>query len=73
MAESIVAFVHSTCLEPQVLYNGDTQDLKITYQGGATYTYSGVSLEDAKGLVNAPSKGRYVNQVIKGAYGYTKG
>ena len=56
-----------------MLYNGDTQDLKITYQGGATYTYSGVSLEDAKGLVNAPSKGRYVNQVIKGAYGYTKG
>ncbi len=74
MAEtSLSAYIQSTCLEPHVVFNGDTQELEVTYQGGATYTYLGVSLEDARGLVRASSKGKFVNAVIKRSYGFRKG
>ena len=73
MAESIAASVSSTCVD-SLFYNGDTQDLTVTFaQSGASYTYAGVPAAVAQGLVDAGSKGRYFNQAIKGAYSYRKG
>ncbi len=72
MAESIVASVNSTCLD-QVFYNGDTQDLTLTFVKGSTYTYAGVAADVAQGLVDAASKGQYFRANILGAYSYRKG
>lgn len=73
MAESISAFVQSTCVEA-IFYNGDTQDLKITFvKSGAAYTYAGVPAEVAQGLVAAPSKGKYMHAQVLGKFSYRKG
>lgn len=72
MAESIVASVDSTCVD-QVFYNGDSQDLTITFAKGGTYSYSGVPAEVAQGLVNAPSKGKFMHAQVLGKFSYRKG
>jgi hypothetical protein len=72
MAESIVASVDSTCVDT-VFFNGDTNDLTVTFQKGGTYTYAGVPAEVAQGLVAAPSKGRYMHAQVLGKFSYRKG
>ncbi len=72
MAESIVASVSSTCVD-QLFFNGDTNELTLTFAKGSSYTYSGVSADVAQGLVDAPSKGKYFLANIRGAYSYRKG
>jgi hypothetical protein len=72
MSESIVASVESTCLT-DVFYNGDTNDLTVSFASGGTYTYSGVPAEVAQGLVSAPSKGKYMHAAVLGKYSFRKG
>jgi len=72
MAESISAFVQSTCLE-EIFFNGETGDLSVTFTKGSRYTYSGVPAEVAQGLVNAASKGKYFRANILGSYGFRRG
>lgn len=72
MAESIVASVESTCVD-QVFFNGDTNDLTITFAKGGTYTYAGVPAAVAQGLVDAPSKGKYMHAQVLGKFSYRKG
>lgn len=72
MAESIVASVESTCIT-DLFYNGDTNDLTVSFAAGGTYTYSGVPAEVAQGLVAAPSKGKYMHAQILGKFSYRKG
>ena len=72
MAESIVASVNSTCLD-EVFYNGDAQELTLTFASGSTYSYAGVPADVAQGLVDAGSKGRYFQANIRGAYSFHKG
>jgi hypothetical protein len=43
----------------------------IKYKGGATYCYGDVSPEEYEGLLHAPSKGRYVNIVLRRTKTYT--
>jgi hypothetical protein len=72
MAESLVAAVDSSWID-EVFYNAVLGELTLTLLTGARYTYSGVPPDVAAALVAAPSKGRYVNAVIKRRYSYRKG
>lgn len=71
MAASIYAPVTSTCLT-SVFYNGDTNDLTVTFKSGGTYTYSGVPEAVAQGLVDAGSKGKFMHANVLKAYAYRK-
>jgi hypothetical protein len=53
-------------------YNGDTQELTITFTGGRSYAYQGVSPQRYRAFCEAGSKGRYVNALIKGAYSFRR-
>jgi hypothetical protein len=53
-----------------VRYDDQLQLLDLTYTGGRTYTYYGVPPAVYLGLIQSPSKGRYVNAVIKPRFAY---
>jgi hypothetical protein len=63
--------VASTCIT-FVDYNWDRETLRLQYSTGAWYVYHGVPSYVYLGLMQAPSKGRYVNSVVKG-YPFSKG
>ena len=48
------------------------QELHVRFLSGDTYVYHGVPQEVYDELMAAPSKGSYLNRVIKPNYGYTK-
>lgn len=49
-----------------------THTLCVLFHNGGLYTYAGVPSETYSDLVHAESVGRYLNQVIKGMYPYTR-
>jgi len=53
-------------------YDVKSQTLEIEFHSGGIYQYYGVSQSLYKGLMNAPSHGKYFHQHIKGKYGDTK-
>ncbi len=54
-------------------YDEDSATLEVGFNDGSVYQYFGVSLQVYEGLMNASSKGSYLNQHIKrGGYGYSK-
>lgn len=54
-------------------YNSSSQTLRIRFNDGSLYEYSGVPEHVHNGLLSAPSKGRYFDQQVKKAgYAYTK-
>lgn len=54
-------------------YDLNTQILRIRFNSGSLYEYSGVPKSIYNGLLSAPSKGRYFDQNVKKAgYPYTK-
>lgn len=53
-------------------YDNKTQQLHVRFLSGTTYVYDKVPADIYEDLMAAPSKGSYVNRVIKGAYDYTK-
>lgn len=48
------------------------QELHVRFLSGDTYVYHGVPAEVYDELMAAPSKGSYLNRVIKANYEYTK-
>jgi hypothetical protein len=46
-------------------YDAETQLLCVEFRSGAVYDYLGVPQDIHAGLLNAPSKGRYFNRVIR--------
>ena len=52
-------------------YDDGRNELYVTWKGGsgAEYTYSGVSPQTYEALCAAPSKGKFLNRVIKGTTG----
>jgi hypothetical protein len=63
--------VASTCIT-FVDYDFDRQTLRLQYSTGAWYSYRGVPPYVYVGLMQASSKGRYVNSVVK-SYPFSKG
>lgn len=53
-------------------YNNSLGRMTVTFVGGGTYSYEGVSQQRYQAFCNAGSKGRYMNKAIKGGYGYTR-
>jgi hypothetical protein len=54
----------------EVMYDPEKKTLGIRFHNGAEYSFQGVDAEIARGLLSAPSPGRYFNQFIKGHYDY---
>jgi len=52
-----------------VEYHPDSLQLAATFVSGRTYYYVGVPLMVYAGLLNAPSKGKYMRSAIIGVYG----
>ncbi len=64
-------YVDSSNIEA-IGYNSGEQELYVQFLSGATYVYYGVPEHVYKEIMDAPSKGSYLNRVIKGVYEYAK-
>jgi hypothetical protein len=64
-------YVDSSNIEA-IGYNSDAQELHIQFLSGATYVYYGVPEHIYEEIMDAPSRGSYLNRVIKGVYKYAK-
>ncbi len=53
-------------------YNPESQTLEIEFNSGGLYQYAGVPEGEHEAMMNADSKGEYLNANIKGRYPYTK-
>lgn len=51
-------------------HEGRAAILELLFRNGAVYQYFHVPAEVHRGLLGAPSKGRYFNQHIRGRYPY---
>lgn len=51
-------------------YDSDSQTLEVEFNHGAVYQYAGVPQDEHDGMMNADSKGKYLNANIKGHYSY---
>jgi hypothetical protein len=49
-------------------YEADSQKLEVEYLSGQKYEYSNVPQNVFDGFITAVSKGKYLNQIIKGQY-----
>jgi hypothetical protein len=63
--------VESTSIE-RVGYDEDVHELYVQFQRGRTYVYLGVPPSAYAALLEAPSKGRYLNFEIKPYYHYRR-
>ena len=63
MPSSVVAHIY---------YNEETSVLRVTYQSGSVYDYKDVPLREYKHMKAAVSKGKYLNERIKGHYAFEK-
>ena len=53
-------------------YEPGAQELYVRFLSGDTYVYHGIPEEVYDELMAAPSKGSYLNRMIKGSYEYSK-
>ena len=53
-------------------YDAEGQVLRVRFVGGATYDYFGVPNHVFKALLDAPSKGRFVNWQVKPCYRFMR-
>jgi len=64
-------YVDSSNVEA-VGYDDSAEELHVRFLSGDTYVYHGVPDEIFDGMLNASSKGSYLNREIKGVYQFTK-
>ena len=64
-------YVDSSNIEA-IGYDGASRELHVRFLNGATYVYSDVEDGVFEELLQAPSKGSYLNRNIKGRYQYAK-
>ena len=53
-------------------YDSTTQTLEVEFQSGWVYQYYGVSESLHENIMQASSKGQFLNQYIKNAYPYSR-
>jgi lysyl-tRNA synthetase class 2 len=53
-------------------YNPDDETLEVTFTNKASYRYSEVEQKTADALVEAESKGTFINEEVKGSHPYEK-
>lgn len=66
-----MTFVDSSNIE-SIGYDDDTLELHVQFLSGGLYVYGDVPREIFDDLLNAPSKGSFLNREIKGVYQYAK-
>lgn len=54
----------------KVAYDSNNSVLYVWFKSGWIYMYRGVSLKIYNDLLNAPSKGKFLDSYIKGVYPY---
>lgn len=64
-------FVDSSNIEA-IGYDDDAQELHVRFLPSGYYIYSDVPREIFDDLMNAPSKGSFLNREVKGIYQFTK-
>jgi hypothetical protein len=64
-------FVDSSNIEA-IGYDDDTLELHVRFLSGRYYVYHEVPRQAFDGLMQAPSKGSFLNREIKGVYQFTK-
>ena len=64
-------YVDSSNIEA-IGHEAGAQELHVRFLSGDTYVYHGVPEEVYDELMVAPSKGSYLNRMIKGSYEYSK-
>ena len=53
-------------------YDSDSQTLEVEFNHGSVYQYIGVPQGEHEGMMNADSKGKYLNANIKGRYPFVQ-
>ena len=53
-------------------YDPSSETLEVQFNDGSVYQYFEVAIYDYDGLLNASSKGKYLNQYIKGTYEFER-
>jgi hypothetical protein len=56
----------------KMIYDGDSETLRIVYVSGMVYDYKHVPLEVYQAMKNSGSKGTFLNQHIKNNYEFEK-
>ncbi len=56
----------------RIAFDETTSVLKVEFKNGGTYDYFDVSLPVFEAMCNAPSKGQFLAQQIKGKFRYAK-
>ena len=64
-------YVDSSNIEA-IGYDSDAQELHVQFLSGTTYVYYNVPENVYEEIMDAPSKGSYLNRVVKGVYEYAK-
>lgn len=70
MENIIFKFVESSNIE-SVGYDDTTSSMYVKYKSG-TYKYDGVDKSVFESLLTSTSKGKFMNENIKGQYNYSK-
>ena len=52
-------------------YDEDTGELHVHFSNGSTGYYEGVSYEDARSVIQAPSIGIELHRIVRGKYGFS--
>lgn len=55
-----------------VAYDKEARQMYVEFSGGLKYKYSGMSPDTYEDFLDAPSKGEFFAQNIKGQYPYTR-
>lgn len=53
-------------------YDSDSQTLEVEFNHGSVYQYTGVPQGEHEEMMNADSKGKYLNANIKGRYPFVQ-
>lgn len=64
-------YVDSSNIEA-IGYDDDAQELHVRFLSGTSYIYHGVPRQIFDDLMQAPSKGSFLNREVKGVYQYAK-
>jgi len=64
-------FVDSSNIEA-IGYDDDAQELHVRFLSGETYVYHNVPREIFDAMMDAPSKGSFLNREVKNVYDYSK-
>ncbi len=66
-----MTYVDSSNIEA-IGYDDQSEELHVRFLSGSTYIYHGVPRFVFDGLMNAASKGSYLNREVKGIYQFSK-